>query len=163
MLSEFQVQDLWEQWISAETRALYFADMGRRYNLWQSALTWATLFLASGATITLVSSGIPQEYAWVKPVLTAFAAALSFLSLVMQNPKKYADCADLHFKWNRLAGEYKALWNETYLDEAGSRLASLNEKAADISKAGIWIGNKEKIMLKYENHVLEQHGVTTAA
>jgi len=49
-------------------------------------------------------------------------AALSLVSLVMQNQKKYADCADLHFKWNRLAGEYKALWNGTYADSASATL-----------------------------------------
>jgi len=159
MLSEFQISDVWEQWISAETRSLYFAEMGRRYNLWQNLLTWATLFLASGATATFLSDWLPVEYGWVKPVLTALAAALSGLSLVMQNQKKYADCADLHFKWNRLAEEYKALWNETYSEAAASTLAGLNGKAAELSKSGIWIGYKEKTLLKWENHVLQQHGV----
>ena len=161
MLSDFQINDLWEQWISAETRALYFAEIGGRYNSWQSFLTWATLFLASGATAAVLS-GVPSQFAWVRPVLTSLAAALSLVSLVMQNTKKYADCADLHFKWNRLAGEYKALWNETYADSASATLAKLNEKAADLSKTGMWVGYKKRVLLKWENQVLEQHGVATA-
>jgi hypothetical protein len=162
MLSEFQINDLWEQWISAETRALYFAEMGRRYSLWHNVLIWTTLLLASGATVTLISDWLPKEYAWVNPVLTALAAALSVLSIVMQNPKKYAECADLHFKWNRLAGDYKGLWNETYSDDAASILARLNEKGAEFSKTGMWIAYKKKTLLKWENHVLQHHGIAAA-
>ncbi|HWZ42934.1 MAG TPA: hypothetical protein VNW97_05635 [Candidatus Saccharimonadales bacterium] len=162
MLSDFQINDLWEQWISAETRSLYFAEMGRRYSLWQNALIWTTLLLASGATVTLISDWLPKEYAWIKPALTALTAALSFLSIVMQNPKKYADCADLHFKWNRLAGEYKTLWNETYADDSAAILARLNDKGADLSKTGMWIANKKRMLLKWEDHVLRQHGVPAA-
>lgn len=162
MLSDFQINDLWEQWISAETRALFFAEMGRRYNFWHNAFIWTTLLLASGATVTLISDWLPNNYAWVKPALTALAAAVSFLSIVMQNPKKYAECADLHFKWNRLAGEYKALWTQTYADDAASILARLNDKGAELSKTGMWIAYKKKILLKWENHVLQQHGIAAA-
>lgn len=128
----------------------------------QVCLTWATLFLASGATATFLISGLPQQYGWVKPTLTFLTAALSLLSLVMQNQKKYTECADLHFRWNRLAGEYSALWNETYAESASAALARLNEKAADLSKSGMWVGYKERILLKWENQVLQQHGVATA-
>jgi hypothetical protein len=100
-----------------------------------------------------------MEYAWVKPTLTFFAAALSLVSVVMQNPKKYAECADLHHKWNLLAGEYKALWNETYSDDAALILARLNEKAAEHSKTGMWIAYKRAVLLKWENHVLQHHGI----
>ncbi|HEV2962676.1 MAG TPA: hypothetical protein VG649_12675 [Candidatus Angelobacter sp.] len=162
MLTDFQVNDLWQQWLSAETRALYFAEMGRRYNLLQNLLTWATLLLTSGATAALISNWIPQNYAWTKPLVTALAAALSLVTLVMQNPKKYSDCADLHFKWNRLAEEYKNLWNATYADSAASTLTRLNEKAAEISKAGIWIKYKKQTLLKWEDHVLQDHGVKAA-
>lgn len=95
-------------------------------------------------------------------MLTALAAALSVLSIVMQNPKKYAECADLHFKWNRLAGDYKGLWNETYSDDAASILARLNEKGAELSKTGMWIAYKKKTLLKWENHVLQHHGIAAA-
>jgi hypothetical protein len=162
MLSEFQISDLWEQWISAETRALYFAEMGRRYGLWHNALIWTTLLLASGATVTLISDWVPAEYGWVKPALTALAAGLSVLSIVMQNPKKYAECADLHFKWNRLAGEYKNLWNETYSEDAAAILTRLNEKGAELSKTGMWIAYRKKTLLKWENHVLQHHGIAAA-
>ena|SRR5437660_4112244 len=159
MLSDFQINDLWEQWISAETRSLYFAEMGRRYNLLHSFLMWATLLLASGATATLISDWVSPKYAWIRPLLTSLAAALSLASVVMQNPKKFADCSDLHYKWNKLAVEYKALWDKTYSPEAEATLSRLNDKGTELSRAGTWIANKRKMMLRWENHVLRQHGI----
>jgi hypothetical protein len=162
MLSEFQQKEVWEEWIASEVRSLYYADLSGHYLRFQSALTWSTIFLASGATAAVISDWIPKEYGWIKPTLTALTAGISYLTLVMQNQKRHTDCADLHFKWNRLAAEYKALWNDMYSEDAPSKLARLSEKAAEISKSGLSIGNKEKIMLKWENHVLQHHGVLAA-
>jgi hypothetical protein len=89
--------------------------------------------------------------------------ALSLTSLIMQNPKKAADCAELHFKWNRLAAGYQALWNDVYADDAESKFVSLVEKEAELSRASMVIPDKPKIMEKWEQHVLSHRVGATAS
>jgi hypothetical protein len=149
MLSEFQQGELWRNWISGEIRADYFADMGRRYTQLHSWLTWLTLFFSAGTVAAIIG-----EPGWLKIVQALITTALSLTSLIMQNPKKAAECADLHLKWNRLAAEYQALWSNVYLDDADSKFASLVEKEAELSKASMAIPNKPKIVEKWEEHVL---------
>jgi len=153
MLSEFQQDELWRNWISAEIRADYFADMGTRYARLHGWLTWSTLFF-SGGTVVAVIGNLPTEYGWLKPALALITTAMSLLSIIMQNPKKSAECADLHFKWNRMAAEYQSLWNNIYSDDAESKFASFVEKEAELSKASLAIPNRPKIVEKWERHVL---------
>lgn len=154
MLSDFQQDELWRNWISAEIRSDYFADMGTRYARLHSWLIWLTLFFSAG-TFTVVIGNLPADFGWLKPTLALITTALSLLSVVMQNPKKSADCADLHLKWNRLAAEYQALWNNVYSEDAQSKFAGLVEREAELSKTGMAIPSKPKVMEKWERHVLE--------
>jgi hypothetical protein len=158
MLSEFQQDELWRHWIEAEIRSDYFADMGTRYARCHSWLTWLTLLFSAG-TISAIVSEFARKYTIV---LSAFATGLSLTSLIMQNPKKAAECADLHFKWNRLAADYQALWNNVYSDDAETKFTSLLEKEAELSKSSMVIPNKPKIVEKWERHVLSHRVGTTA-
>jgi hypothetical protein len=82
----------------------------------------------------------------------------------MQNPKKAAECADLHFKWNRLAAGYQALWGNVYAEDAEDKFATLVERESEVSKASLAIPNKPKIVEKWERHVVEQRtGVPASA
>jgi hypothetical protein len=138
MLSELKQKDVWEGWVSSETRANYFADMAWRfYQRTQKVLTWVLLLCSSGAAVTVVRDWLPPRMDWVKAVLVLLTAGFSLLSLLQQNQKCSTDCSDLYFRWERLANEYKALWADMYSDDAASRLAVLEAKAADISKSGI--------------------------
>lgn len=161
MLSEFQQDELWRNWISAEIRSDYFADMATRYARWHSWLIWLTLFFSAG-TLAAVIGGLPVNLAPLKPILALVTTALSLLSLVMQNPKKSAESADLHFKWNRLAEEYKSLWANPYSEDAESEYSSLVSREAEVSKASLVIPNRPKIVEKWERHVLAQRTGTTA-
>ncbi len=159
MLSELQQKDVWEGWLSAETRANYFAELGTSYAQFQTGLTWITLVASSGAAATVVGGLGPT---WAKSVLTIATAGASLWSLVKQYAKRYADCSDLHFKWNRLASEYKALWENMYSEDAAQRLRQLEERAAELSKSGMAFPYKKRAMLKWENHVLSHHGLQAA-
>src|SRR5213593_2765030 len=81
MLSEFQQKVVWEEWLSAEMRANYFADLAGRYQANQRLLTWLTLIFSSGAATTLLSDWLPRTFGWVRPVLALSAAGVSFFSL----------------------------------------------------------------------------------
>lgn len=156
MLTELQQKQVWEGWLSSETRANYFADMGARHLAEQNRLTWATLIFSAGVTVTILS-GVPSNWEWLKPTFGVIAAATSFLSLVRQNQKRYADSAELHYKWNLLAQQYEDLWADMYRSNATDILASLRQKSAELSKSAVALHYNEKVMLKWEDHVVRHH------
>ena len=98
----------------------------------------------------------------MKPTLALLTAAVSIFSLVQQNQKRSTDCADLHFRWNRLGSEYKALWDDFYSPDSPSKLQALEEKEAELSKSSTVIPNDERAMLKWQDYVQRQHGLAPA-
>ena len=163
MLSELQQKDVWEGWIGAEIRTSYFADMAQGYQTQQKVFTVMILLFSSGAAATFITDWLPENMAWVKPLLALITATLSFINLIQQNQKRVTECSDLHFRWNRLASEYKSLWGDMYSEEARARLEGLEEKAAELSKSSMAIPNKKRTMLKWQAYVNEQHGLATTA
>lgn len=160
MLSQLQQKNVWENWLSSEIRANYFADLANRYQSRQRVLTWLTLVFSSGAAFALVADWAPQGFEWVRAALALFAAAVSLLSLVEQNQKRATECSDLHFRWNRLASEYEALWDDMYADDAELKLMLLAEKTAEVSKSSTAFPYRERVMLKWQIHVQRHHGVS---
>lgn len=163
MLSEIQRKNVWENWLSAEMRANYFADMANRYQFRQSAFTWLTLLFSSGAAFVVVTDWAPQGFGWVKAGLALLTAAVSLLSLVQQNQKRATECSDLHFRWNRLASEYEALWDDMYADDAELKLKMLAEKTAELSKSSTAFPYRKRVMLKWQEHVERHHRVSATA
>ncbi|MBI1956573.1 MAG: hypothetical protein HYS38_09290 [Acidobacteria bacterium] len=163
MLSQLQQKNVWENWLSSEMRANYFADLANRYQFRQSMLTWLTLLSSSGAALAVVTDWAPRGLGWIKAALVLVTAALSLLSLVQQNQKRAMECSDLHFRWNRLAGEYEALWDDMYADDAELKFKLLAEKTAELSKSSTAFPYRERIMLKWQDHVERHHRVSAAA
>jgi hypothetical protein len=100
---------------------------------------------------------------WVKPVLALLTAGVSFVLLLQGYQKRVTECADLHFRWNRLANEYKALWDEMYAPDALARLRLLEEKEAELSKTSTTLPDNERAMIKWQKHVQSQHGFQSVA
>src|SRR5580692_223154 len=163
MLSELQRKDVWEGWLGGEIRANYFADMCGRYQSHQKTLTWMTLIFSSGAAATFIADWLPADKQWIKPALALLTAGVSFLTLLQQYLRRVTECADLHFRWNRLANEYKRLWDEMYAPEALSRLCELEEKEAELSKSSTAIPNHPRTMLKWQDYVQRQHNLAPVA
>lgn len=155
-LSEPQANMVWEEWLAAEVRANYFADLCATFHRRQNVAIWATLVLSSGAALTLISN-IDWLPAAIVPVLAFMAAGVSLYSLVAQNPKSASDCADLHSRWNKLAMEYRDLWQNWYAEDATAKLARMNERAAEISKSGTAYRYEPKRMAKWEDLVVQHH------
>lgn len=162
MLSELQRKRVWEAWLSSEIRANYFADLSGRYRRAQCRATWVTLVASSGAFATLLAK-LPEEYWWLPPVLALLTAAVSLYSLVVQNQQQAIDSADLHHRLNRLAAEYRALWDDMYAENAALRLAALDEKAAELSKSATAFPAHERLLLKWEDYVVRHHTAKAAA
>lgn len=163
MLTPVQQKRVWEGLLSAEIRANYFAEYSGRYHWRQRAATFATLFLSSGALATFLLADPSAVVVALRPWLALGTAALSAYSLVAQNQKSAVDAADLHTRWNKLAAEYERLWDDMYGDDAAVRLRELEDKGAELSKAGTAFPNDEKAMLRWQLHVEKHHAVDAAA
>ena len=161
-MSDLQQKSVWEGWLGAEIRANYFADLSSSYQWRQKILTWLILLFSSGAFLTLVTSGLPDSLSWLKPTFALIAACMSFLSLIGQNQKNAIECADLHFKWNRLSAEYAALWEDMYSEDALATLRKLQEKSAELSRSGVSFPNRTRKMLKWQDHVERHHAASGA-
>ena len=133
-------------------RALYFADLAGSLYRRQRLITWAALFTSSGAVVGFLLFAV----AWLAPVLAMASAALSLYSLVAQDQQRALESTNLHVRWNKVARGYETLWGETWAPEAAARLATLDEEAAEISKAGALFPFEEKRMLRWQEHVERQ-------
>lgn len=132
MLSDYQQEHVWTGWLAAEIRAAYFADLVQRFQSVQKFLVVLSLLLSSGATITLLTTIVPPQLGWVKPLLTLLAAAVSLWSLVAKYERSATECADLHFRWNKVGMAYENLWGNMYADEASEILNQLRQEDASI-------------------------------
>lgn len=161
-LNENQQKRTWEGWLTAEMRAYYFADLAGSYQARQRGATWATLVSSSGAALTILVR-LPNELAWVAPTLALLTAALSLYGLVMQFQVQATASADLHFRWNVLAGEYERLWEDMYAEDAPTRLTALDARGAELSKTGATFRYQPRRMLRWQAKVHELHGLPAPA
>jgi hypothetical protein len=162
MLTAHQQHALWEQWLGAEIRAYYFADLSYRYQQHQTLVTWLLLVSSSGVVAALLAE-LPTRAAWVRLVLACLTTLLSFWSLVAHNQKNVTDCADLHFRWNTLAHRSAALWNDMYAPDAARTLDQLQQIAAEISKSSTAFPYKAARMGKWQDLVEAHHRAASAA
>lgn len=157
MLSEFEQTIVWENWLAAEIRAAYFADLVQRFQTRQKVLVVGGLLLSSGATVALLTAIVPPNLNWIKPTLTLLAAGLSLWSLVAKNERSSIDCADLHFRWNSLALQYETLWSNMFTDDATERLAQLRTEELAISKSSTSQPAYRGLLEKAQHNVVMHH------
>lgn len=160
MASDAQRNRVWEDWLSAEIRAYYFADIAFRLESRQRVAHWVTLFGASGVVTSLLST-LPR---WVALVLAVILTAVSIYSVVVQNQKRAADAKDLHFRWNTLASEYHDLWdNIEAAPDLVQAIQQLAQRAAEASRSAVGLPAEEGRLNHWYDVVLEQHGVQQPA
>ena len=162
MLSQAQIQRVWEGMLAAEIRALYFADLAARYNARQAKATWATLVLSSGAVVSLLAA-LPEEYAlWVRLALTVTTVIVSAYSLAAQIQKRALEASDLHERWHRVAAEYQAIWENVGALDAFERLQKVDNTVAELSTASHQIPYRERLMRKWQVRVQAEWKQRTA-
>lgn len=157
MLSTLEQKDVWDGWLSSEVRANYFADLSSGYQRAQKLITWGILLMSSGAFATLLADWLPERYKWVRPALAFMAAALSFWSLVARNERNAVECSDLFFQWSVLGREFKELWGNVHDESAHATLKSLLTKRDELSRRCTNLPNKQSLVLKWEDYVVQQH------
>jgi hypothetical protein len=153
MLSEAQIDRVWQGMLGAEIRANYFAELTERYNPRQRLATWGILFLSSGALASILIQ-LPPEWSWVRAAMAALTTALGLYSVVRQNNKLAVDAADLYLRLNKLAGDYEKVWEDVTAEDAAGVLDGLTKTSSELSKAAMAFPNDQRTMLKCENHVL---------
>ena len=163
MLSDFQQDVVWENWLAAEIRAAYFALLVERFQRRQKYLVVGSLLLSSGATIALLTAVVPPSLSWIKPLLTLLAAAFSLWSLAAKNERNSIDCADLHFRWNTLALEYESLWANVFAETAAEKLSALRKEEATVSKSSTPFPAYRGLLEKVQENVLMHHRQQLAA
>lgn len=149
MLNEFQRSRLWENYVSARTRALYFADLASAYTRqlqWQNG---ANLFLASGAAATIVA-GHPH---WAEG-LAAGSAALLAASFAIGFEKRIATMTRLHVEWSQIAAGYERLWSHLDDPAAEQRFEELVERERAPSELGTTAPYDRKRLEKWMDLVI---------
>src|SRR5688572_28779236 len=111
-LNDIQRTRLWEDWVLAEARAYYFADMAARYHRLQRVLTYALLLAAAGAIASLLA----PPPAWIGPLFTGLAAVLAVYSTVQNYQGRAIAASDLYTRWARKARAYERLWDDMYAE-----------------------------------------------
>ncbi|MDP9038956.1 MAG: hypothetical protein M3O02_06745 [Acidobacteriota bacterium] len=130
MLTEDQINDVWEGQVSAEVRSLYFGDLATLYSQRKQWITGLSFFLSSGAAATVVAKMPPA----IPVVLSLVVALLTAYSIAVGLDTKVRTMAKLHFAWNQIGNDYKRLWNHTYGDEAEAELDDLRRRECEYSE-----------------------------
>ena len=157
-MTESQINNVWERLISAEVRSLYFADLTGRYSRRKQWITGRSFFLSSAAAAALGA----KAPTWAPLIMAALVAVLSAYSISAGLERKVQTMAKLHCSWLQLATDYDRLWNHFYDDDAERELARLVNGEKDLSRLPpTEIPNDPPRMAKWEDHVFQQHGLTT--
>ena len=154
MLTESQIEQVWERKVGAEVRSLYFGDFANRYSRRKQIITFVTFFLSSGAAATLVGKSPP----WVPLVLSILVALLTAYSLAVGLERLVRTMARLHYSWNQIATDYDRLWNHAYEDDAENAFGDLLRRERDLSElATTEAPNDQKILGEWQDRVLQQY------
>jgi hypothetical protein len=158
-LTEEQTNRAWENMITAEVRAMYFADLASESVTLKQIITGVSFFLASGAAATLAAE-LPKVIPLAMSIVSAIATAYS---MAVGLDKKSATLAKLQTTWSRLADDYEHLWNHWYEDDADGIYRQLATLARDASElASTESSYDESRVERWRRFVLEQHGLNPA-
>lgn len=157
MLKPSDQQDVWEGLISSSTRASCFGDLCVRYNAYNKALVWVTLFLSWSAASVVVKDWLPPNRQGWRFAFAVIVAGTSFLSVLQQYQKRSSDCLDLYYKWNNIATRFDALWNDMYADDASNKLEALKKDVAEVSKSSVPFGRHTRLMLKCQTEIEKRY------
>jgi len=132
MLTEGQVNGIWEKMVEAEVRSLYFGDLAAYYTRNKQVITGLSFLLSSGAAATVAA----RTSFWFPLVTSAISAALSGYSIAVGLDRKAATMAKLHSSWNELHSGYERLWYHWGDDDAEAQLDALQKQESSASETG---------------------------
>jgi hypothetical protein len=159
MLTDHQIEEVWEGQISAEIRSLYFGDLASIYATRKQWITGLSFFLSSGAAATLIGR-LPL---WCPIALSTIVALITAYSVAVNLDSKVRTMSKLHFSWSQIGNEYDRLWNHTYMDEAGADLGDLQRRERELSElATTEAPNDPKRMARWQDQVFRMYHLEVA-
>jgi hypothetical protein len=154
MLTENQIDDVWEGKISSEVRSLYFGDLANLYSTQKQWITGTSFFLASGAMATLVGK-LPV---WIPITFSLIVALVNAYSVAVSLDSKIRTMGKLHYAWQQIGNDYTALWNHTYSEDAEQQLEDLKRRELDLSElATTDAPNDSRRLARWQNLVFKLH------
>ena len=132
MLTQAQVNRVWQLMFEAEVRSFYFVDLAARYTKRKQIISGLAFFLSSGAAATVIAN----TRAWIPVVLSVITAAMTAYSIAVGLDKKALAMTKLHATWNRIAVDFERLWHHWYEADAQHILDNLMDRTIDASEAG---------------------------
>jgi hypothetical protein len=157
VLSEFQIGQVWENMLAAETRSLYFGDLTARYTITKQWITGASFFLASSAAATVVA----KTPGWVPGILALLVALANAYAMAVNLDGKIKSMGSLQAAWNRIAIDYGRLWSHTYSDDAETDLYEIIDREREASEiATTEAPNDQKLLGKWQDRVFVLHKLT---
>jgi hypothetical protein len=132
MLTDGQVNRVWEKMLQAEVRSLYFGDLATYYTRNKQILTGLSFVLSSGAAATVAA----HASWWYPFVSSAISAALTGYSIAVGLDRKAATMAKLHGSWNQLQADYERLWYHWGDDDAEAQFDALQKQERSASETG---------------------------
>jgi hypothetical protein len=159
MLTEPQIEDVWEGQVSAEVRSLYFGDLASVYSQRKQWITGLSFFLSSGAAATLIAK-LPV---WVPIALSTIVAVITAYAVAVNLDSKIRTVGKLQYAWSQIGSDYKRLWNHTYSEEAESELVDLQRRELELSEmAATDAPNDPKRMERWQDQVFKLHRLEAA-
>jgi hypothetical protein len=157
MLNESQVNRVWENMLSAETRALYFGDLGRRYSIQKQWMTGLSFFLSCGAAATVIA----KAPTWVPALLAILSAGMMAYAMAINLDRLVATTVKLHCMWRDIATSYDRLWNHAYDDDAEEQLNEIISRETEPSDLAVTEApNDQELLREWEDHVFELYHLT---
>jgi hypothetical protein len=158
LISEERIYQIWSNWLAAETRAHYFADLATGYARRKQIITGLSFFLSSGAAVTIIG----KAPAWVPACLAIATAAMTAYSIATGLDRRTSTMAKLSSTWREIAAAYERLWNHTYDVDAEDQL----DQILKLEKAPSELANTEapydeKRLDHWQQRVFYLHGLTS--
>jgi hypothetical protein len=156
MLSEVQINKVWQEMLAAETRSLYFGDLASRYTIQKQWIMGVSFFLSSGAAATIIA-----KFPSIVPIVLSVAVAVaSAYSIAVRLDGKISTMAKLHSTWGRIMVEYERLWTHPDAEDAEDRLNKIIESEEEPSElATTEAPNDQKLLGKWQDHVFAMRGI----
>lgn len=132
MLTQHQIETLWQNKMAAEARSCYFGELASSESKLKRIISFITFIASSGAVVTLLSKGP-----------TCLAAGLSLLIAITSGyttatnqDGKIKTLGHLHLEWLRLEHDYDRLWSHTGDARAELDLDACLQRERELSETG---------------------------
>ena len=154
MLTQDQIDRVWENMLASEARSLYFGDLANRYTRRKQWITGLSFFFSSGAAATVIA----KAPAWVPVLLALASAAITAYSMAVNLDGMIGTMAKLHSSWNQISTDYDRLWNHAYDEDAEDQLNAIIGKERDSSElATTDAPNDQKLLEQWQQRVFVLH------